>query len=520
VELSERPDLRGSRLVRAAGFAFELGQPPVAMRLLRAAEPLDLASDDLLRLSWIRDSYAETRWLGPAQVDSHVEAADRLRLEGRVDVAMASILTIALTMYWSNPDDEKREIVVAAAERLAVADESPELTAILALAAPVQRARVVLGRIRRFSVEPTGDPLATLQIAEAASAVGDFKRSTACASAAAAGLRTQGRLGLLTRAVAVSAFNSFYLGSWQHGCAAADEAARLARETGQSGWAVSADLARATLDAVRGNDESTEALATNAEAAVTPFVELKPMLALVQQARGVADLARGRHAEAYGALRRIFDPTDIAHHPIIRCWLVGELAEAAANSDRGSDALAFVEELEGLAVDTGFPYLIAGLAYARPLLAEEDEAEELFRAGLASDLSAWPFLRARLLLAYGAWLRRRRRVAESRVPLRTAREAFDALGAVPWGERARQELRASGLTSRRRVPETRDHLTPQELQIAALAAEGLSNREIGQQLYISHRTVGYHLRQIFPKLGITSRSQLHEAVLGLSGATE
>jgi DNA-binding NarL/FixJ family response regulator len=103
--------------------------------------------------------------------------------------------------------------------------------------------------------------------------------------------------------------------------------------------------------------------------------------------------------------------------------------------------------------------------------------------------------------------------------LRAAREAFDALGAVPWGERARQELRASGVTSRRRIPETRDQLTPQELQIAGLAGEGLSNREIGEQLYISHRTVAYHLRRIFPKLGITSRSQLHAAVHGLADAT-
>jgi DNA-binding NarL/FixJ family response regulator len=105
------------------------------------------------------------------------------------------------------------------------------------------------------------------------------------------------------------------------------------------------------------------------------------------------------------------------------------------------------------------------------------------------------------------------------VPLRAARETFDALGAVPWGERARQELRASGVTSRRRVPETRDQLTPQELQIAGMAAGGLSNREIGQQLYISHRTVGYHLSRVFPKLGITSRTQLHAAVLSMSEAT-
>jgi DNA-binding CsgD family transcriptional regulator len=520
VELSECPDLRGSRLVRAAGLAFELGHPPVAMRLLRAAELLDLGSDDWLRLSWLRDTYDETRSVGGAKIDSFVESAERLRLEGRVDTAMKSLLTIALTMYWSRQDDAKREIVVAAAERLGAAGESPAVTAVLALAAPVERASVVLESVRHFAADPSGDPVETLLIAQAASAVGEFARSTACASAAAGVLRSQGRLGIVTRALGTFAFNSFYLGTWQHGCTAADEAARLARETGQAGWAISADLARATLDAVRGNDESTEALAATAQATLTQFVELKPMLALVQQARGVADLAGGRHADAYAQLRRIFDPADVAHHPMIRCWLVGELAEAAANSDQGADALAFVEELERLAVDTRFPYLVAGLAYARPLLAEEDEAEKLFQAGLTSDLSAWPFLRARLLLAYGAWLRRRRRVAQSRFPLRTACEAFDALGALPWGERARQELRASGVTSRRRVPETRDQLTPQELQIASLAADGLSNREIGQQLYISHRTVAYHLRQIFSKLGVTSRGQLHGAVPGFTDTAE
>jgi len=125
------------------------------------------------------------------------------------------------------------------------------------------------------------------------------------------------------------------------------------------------------------------------------------------------------------------------------------------------------------------------------------------RVALGSDQ-----LRARLLLAYGAWLRRQRRVAESRAPLRAAREAFDALGAVPWGERARQELRAAGEASHHRTPRAWDRLSPQELQIARLAADGLSNREIGQQLYLSHRTVSSHLYRVFPKLGISSRSQL------------
>jgi DNA-binding CsgD family transcriptional regulator len=517
-ELSERPVLRGSRLVRAAGFAFELGRPEVGIRLLRAAEPLDLAAEDWLRLTWLRDSHDTALWAGVERVDSFVESAERLRLEGRAEVAMKSLLTIALTCYWANPEEGTRELVVAAAERLLVADDSPELTAILALAAPVQRATVVLERIRLFPLESAGDPAAMLLIGEAASAVGDFERSTECALAAAAGLRAQGRLGLLTQALQISAFNAFYLGSWQHGCTAADEAATLGRETRQLAWATAADLARATLDAVRGDQESAEAFAAKSEAVLVPL-GFMPMLALVQQARGIAEQAGGRHADAYGQLRRIFDPNDVAYHPFIRCWLIGELAEAAAHSGQRAEARGHLEELERLSTDTGFPYLQAALTYARPLLADDDEAELLFQAGLANDLATWPFLRARLLLAYGAWLRRQRRVAESRVPLRAAREAFDALGAGPWGERARQELRASGVTSRRRVPETRDQLTPQELHIAGLAAEGLSNREIGQQLYLSHRTVAYHLRQIFAKLGIASRTQLHAAVLGLEDAT-
>jgi DNA-binding NarL/FixJ family response regulator len=92
--------------------------------------------------------------------------------------------------------------------------------------------------------------------------------------------------------------------------------------------------------------------------------------------------------------------------------------------------------------------------------------------------------------------------------LRAAHEAFDALGAEPWSERARQELRASGESSRQRMLEAWDQLSPQELQIAQMAAQGLSNREIGQRLFLSHRTVGYHLYRIFPKLGITSRAEL------------
>ena len=109
-------------------------------------------------------------------------------------------------------------------------------------------------------------------------------------------------------------------------------------------------------------------------------------------------------------------------------------------------------------------------------------------------------------------MRRRHRVAESRAPLRAARDTFDALGFASVAEYARQELRAAGEASQRRAAEAWDQLTPQELQIARLVVDGLTNREIAQQLFLSRHTVGYHLHHIFTKVGVTSRSQLHSVL--------
>jgi DNA-binding NarL/FixJ family response regulator len=131
---------------------------------------------------------------------------------------------------------------------------------------------------------------------------------------------------------------------------------------------------------------------------------------------------------------------------------------------------------------------------------------------MGAGADGWPFYAARAQLAYGAWLRRQHRMADSRPPLREAAQSFEALGLLRLAERALRELRASGETPRRRVPEAWAQLTPQELQIAELAAEGLSNREIGERLYLSHRTVGSHLYRLFPKLGVTSRTQLRGAL--------
>src|SRR6201999_673112 len=154
------------------------------------------------------------------------------------------------------------------------------------------------------------------------------------------------------------------------------------------------------------------------------------------------------------------------------------------------------------------PWVETMLHYGKALLAAPEDAERFFLQGLGPAAKKWPFLRARLLLAYGGWLRRQRRSAEARTPLREARDIFDALGASPWSDRAREELRASGEASLHRIEQIWEGLTPQELHIAQLAAQGLSNKVIAARLYLSHRTVGYHLHRVFSKTGIVSRSGL------------
>ena len=163
--------------------------------------------------------------------------------------------------------------------------------------------------------------------------------------------------------------------------------------------------------------------------------------------------------------------------------------------------------------DAPVEWIAINLRHARAVLADDErEAAAHFDEALGADLDHWPLWRGRLLLAHGRWLRRRRHVTDSRSTLREARDLFDAIGATPWGDQARSELRASGETSRRRDPSARDDLTAQELQIAQLAATGLSNREIGRRLYLSHRTISTHLYRVFPKLGITSRAELRAAL--------
>jgi len=515
-QLAGDPARRGSRLLRAVIVATDLGRQSDVRRLLKAIDELELAPLDRARAAWLREVFAQGSWSGASRIASFIEIADRLRDEGDVDRGLSAFIHIALRCFWSNPDDATRARLLAVAERFPVPENDARLIFVLALAVPVERGAVVLERLSRLRTEPLDDPgLDSYLLGLAAMAVGDFVHAERLMESQIIHCRTHGWLGKLVGTLVTQAWIKIQRGDWKHVGTMASEGARLADETGQANWAPAADLAAATIAAYRGDLAAAEALSSAGERALLPR-GANPMLALVQYPRGAAALADGRHDEAYQHLRRIFDPADSAYHPHVRSWALVDLVEAAAHSGHEEEAAVYVSELESIATRTRSPLLQAGLEFARTVLSP-DAHESAFRASLGAGLVSWPFTRARLQLAYGLWLRRQRRAADSRTPLRAARDAFDALGAVPWGERARQELRASGETSRRRTYDLSEVLSPQELQIAQLAAAGLSNKEIGQQLFLSHRTIGSHLYRIFPKLGVTARSHLRAALQDRSG---
>jgi DNA-binding CsgD family transcriptional regulator len=498
---------RGHLLVRAAEIEFELGRKDLALRHVAEAMQLELGPAERTRLTFMLAAADGDAWSGAERVAAFAQLANEMTSADGTALALKSFLTVAAGCWWGNPTQETRDVIVAAAERLQVAEDDPALLAVLAQADPVKRGALVIERISRMTPDVTGDPVALHLVGTAASAAWAFDLSLGFLSSAVDGLRAQGRLGLLAQALVSQSWAAVHLAKETLAVSAADEGARLARETGQSRWALSADLARATVASERGDFETANALADHAETELLP-IGAHAMLSLVQFARGRGAVAHGLYSDGYDQLKRILDPSDVAYHPFVGAWALSDLVEAAAFSGHSDQARMYLEQLESLASETSAPFLRATLSYAKPLLTSDDGAEELYRTALSNGVSNWPCYRGRLLLNYGRWLRRQRRVAESRPPLRTARENFDALAFGGLAEAARQELRASGETSIRRTPDARDQLTPQELQIAQLAASGLTNREIGQKLYLSHRTVGSHLYRIFPKLDISSRSEL------------
>jgi DNA-binding CsgD family transcriptional regulator len=503
---------RGERLIRAAWAFHGLGLVQTTLRLLDAAEPLDLEPGDRLRLSWYRETLGAATRSGARPLAALAEVADQMLRDGDTDQALDTLGEVALRCFWSNPDRRTRQRMTAVAEAVPVAGEDPRLLFALALSDPAGHGAAVLARLARHQ-PGSGTAYQDELLGYAAAAVGACEQAVGFLAVAAAGLRARGWLGMLGQVLLSQGWSALLLGQAGLAGPAADEAARLLAEGGSPLWAACAQLVQAVLAGRRGDTATAAELAAQAER-VLLMGGLPPLLALVQLARGIAALGAGHYDEAYEQLARIFDPQDAAYHPHLRAWALVDLAEAAAGGGYQDAARRHYTELVPEAAATGSPLLRVSLAVAAPMLAADD-AESLFAVAFGAGLAGWPLHRARLQLAYGMWLRRRQQAGDSRAPLRTARDTFDALGADAWAERARRELRAAGERSGQAAPRALDLLAPQELQIARLAAEGLSNREIGQQLYLSHRTVSSHLYRIFPKLGITSRSEL-AAVMGAS----
>jgi DNA-binding CsgD family transcriptional regulator len=291
-------------------------------------------------------------------------------------------------------------------------------------------------------------------------------------------------------------------GQWAAAGAAAAEALPLAEHTGLPGLTALPTSVLALLAAWRGDDAAHEQLA-----ALDRIVAEHPVGIA---AHLIADWARWARASAgwaepATALRHL---EQIAH-PLVRRTAGLDRIEGALRAGRRDLADAWTEEIAAFAETTGAPWAGAVVAHGRALLADGSEAERLFEEALAlHERSTRLPDRARTQLAFGEFLRRARRRVDARGHLRAALETFEDLGAEPLAERARQELRASGETARRRDVDTAPVLTPSERQIAGLVREGLSNRDIAGRLFVSPRTVDFHLRNVYSKLGISSRTEL------------
>jgi DNA-binding CsgD family transcriptional regulator len=335
---------------------------------------------------------------------------------------------------------------------------------------------------------------------------------------AVAAHRAAGTVGARTVALADLALAETALGRWPKAIDAASEGLRLARETGQTATAGSFLALLAAVAAEQGRAEDCRRLAEEALAIATPR-RLAVVAAFATWTLGLLELTEGRPAAALDRLRALSTPGHPAAHAILALLATGTLVEAAARAGQLEGMEPFVARFERWARWDRRTWTQVVAHYCRALVTQGEEAERHYQAALAVEgLGELPLELARTELAYGESLRRVRRRADARIHLRAALAVFERLGAGPWAERTRSQLRASGESARRRNPDTLGQLTPQELQVARLADQGLSNRQIAERLFVSRHTVSYHLHKVYTKLGMTSRADLWRLDLGDDGA--
>ncbi|MDF5754405.1 LuxR family transcriptional regulator [Spongiactinospora sp. TRM90649] len=508
--LSAEPAARARREALTAEAALEAGDLERARAFgARAARRPDESPAVRARIAQVR-ALADF-WQG-AYPAAHRALLDGAALVRESDPGQAALLLIqAVHTSWYLGERQ----VAATVDRLAELplDDADPLAPVAAYLAHLDRARTerprplgdALAEVRRRGPIPDQ---ASMILSGAALALGQDADAYELATELAAGHRARGGAGRLPTALFFVAEGEIFTGRHLDALATATEGLSLARDTGQGQWVSQFSSVLAYLDAAKGDEaacrgNAEEGLAGAAAGAVSAGAPW------AHWSLGLLDLGLGRAEAALARFERL--TREPMRHHICATRSTPDLVESAVRMGSPERAAGPLARFERWAGSVRQPWADALALRCRALLAADDEAEACYTAALGlHDRDGRALEYARTALLYGEWLRRARRKAEARGWLNDALEVFDRLGMRPWADRARGELTATGAQDQAagRAEGVAAGLTPQELQIARLAAQGLSNRDIAAQLFLSHRTVGYHLYKAYPKLGVVSRGEL------------
>ncbi|MFJ6563136.1 AAA family ATPase [Streptomyces sp. NPDC091412] len=356
---------------------------------------------------------------------------------------------------------------------------------------------------------PVEDHLLQPNLGIAAMLIDDDERGLRLHEQQLTAARRAGALTMVEHALTRGAHFQIATGAWPKAANAAAEALPLTVGTGHPGLTALPTAQLALVAALRGDDVTDRHLDK-----VTEIRDKHPV--------GITDGLVADLTHWTRGLRAATQPASALHHlehiegPACRRLAALDLFDAAIRGNRPGLARTWLAELEHFAAGTGLPAATAVVEHGRALLAADSDAEAHFQQALTAHAGSRRLPnRARTHLAFGEHLRRARRRVDAREHLRTALALFEGLGAASWAQRAAQELRASGESVRRRDVATATELTPQERQVAALVRQGLSNRDVAAQLFVSSRTVDFHLRNCYAKLGVASRAELTALPLDL-----
>jgi DNA-binding NarL/FixJ family response regulator len=509
--LTPADEMRARRLLAAADAGWLAGRPQHAAALLEKARPLSSHPLLLADIDHLRGTIEFGR--------GGLAAAHAILVEGAAEVAPLDARK-ALRMLVSAGEvagfsgDFSKEIEVARrAEGLyeQSGGNGFEYSWVVGVGSTLAGDLAKGMRLLRKAVaaaEAFTDPRRLMSAGEAAVYLGEPSSALAFWGRAARAARAGGAIGTLPLALELLAAIEVIDGRLASAAANASEGLNLSRDTGQANSAAYHLAVLARVEALRGREEECRAHAAEAfELASAHGLHFQG--ATATWALGELELGLGRPAEALSRLQSLATVAAGATHPIIALYTTPDLVEAAVRADRGDVTEPALARFAEWAAATGSPWPLALVARCRAQLSDGDAARRHFQEALRLHAAGgWSLEGARTRLAYGEFLRRAGERKEAREHLRSALDLFDRVRAAPWAERARAELRASGESARRRDPSTIDQLTPQELQIARFVADGATNRQVAAQLFLSPRTIDYHLRNVFRKLGITSRNEL------------